>query len=310
MKHLKTYKVFESVDEIKSTIGDILRDNVSDRDIPLKIEVKKDVEFTSFLPNSDLHFKILKIKIGDEFFDESVSDCNININKLKEDILIVKKYLEEEGYIYKSCSYYEKEGDVVVHTGEDILKLDILGTCYLQIIFKMKIIDESIKVPIEIGDTILGGRFKNKKTLVKKIGKNKKGDITINDKPLLKYRILKESQEDFEYYFKHLEDDGFSIQGMNNIFSPYVRIFKPLIGSAYKFENCKPFYWNEISGEIYRYIDNLDDLIQEGKVKEYLITYIVQKNDHFDREFLNKEQILDLDLNFKLFSITISTFRN
>lgn len=51
---------------------------------------------------------------------------------------------------------------------------------------------EDIKVPIEVGDTILGGRFKNKKTIVKKIGKNKKGDITVNDKPLLKYRIVKE----------------------------------------------------------------------------------------------------------------------
>ena len=51
---------------------------------------------------------------------------------------------------------------------------------------------EDIKVPIEVGDTILGGRFKNKKVKVKKIGKNKKGDITINDKPLLKYRIIKQ----------------------------------------------------------------------------------------------------------------------
>jgi hypothetical protein len=51
---------------------------------------------------------------------------------------------------------------------------------------------EDIKIPIEIGDTVLGGRFKNKKTIVKKIGKNKKGDITINDKPLLKYRIVKD----------------------------------------------------------------------------------------------------------------------
>ena len=40
---------------------------------------------------------------------------------------------------------------------------------------------EDIKVPIEVGDTVLGGRFKNKKTIVKKIGKNKKGDITISD---------------------------------------------------------------------------------------------------------------------------------
>lgn len=51
---------------------------------------------------------------------------------------------------------------------------------------------EKITIDIKIGDTILGGRFKNKKILVKKIGKNAKGDITINDKPLLKFRIIKE----------------------------------------------------------------------------------------------------------------------
>lgn len=58
----------------------------------------------------------------------------------------------------------------------------------------LKRFNEVIKVPIKVGDIILGGRFKNKKVLVKKIGKNDKGDITINDKPLLKYRILKESK--------------------------------------------------------------------------------------------------------------------
>ena len=47
-----------------------------------------------------------------------------------------------------------------------------------------------IEVPIKVGDTVLGGRFKNKKIVIKKIGKNKKGDITINDKPLLKFRII------------------------------------------------------------------------------------------------------------------------
>ena len=49
---------------------------------------------------------------------------------------------------------------------------------------------EDIKVPIKIGDVVLGGKFKNKKITVKSIGKNEKGDITINGKPLLKYRIL------------------------------------------------------------------------------------------------------------------------
>jgi hypothetical protein len=51
---------------------------------------------------------------------------------------------------------------------------------------------EKIILDIEKGDILYGGRFKNKKIKVKKIGKNKKGDITINDKPLLKYRIVKE----------------------------------------------------------------------------------------------------------------------
>jgi hypothetical protein len=58
----------------------------------------------------------------------------------------------------------------------------------------LKTYEEVINIPIEIGDTILGGRFKNKKTVVKKIGKNAKGDITVNGKPLLKYRLINRSE--------------------------------------------------------------------------------------------------------------------
>jgi len=45
--------------------------------------------------------------------------------------------------------------------------------------------NEDIKIPISVGDTILGGKFKNKRIVVKSIGKNEKGDITINGRPLL-----------------------------------------------------------------------------------------------------------------------------
>jgi hypothetical protein len=45
-------------------------------------------------------------------------------------------------------------------------------------------------IPINIGDVILGGKFKNKKIVVKEIGRNEKGDITINGRPLLKFRIM------------------------------------------------------------------------------------------------------------------------
>ena len=50
---------------------------------------------------------------------------------------------------------------------------------------------EDITIPINVGDEILGGKFKNKKVKVKEIGENEKGDITINGKPLLRFRIPK-----------------------------------------------------------------------------------------------------------------------
>ena len=53
-------------------------------------------------------------------------------------------------------------------------------------------LSEMIKLDIKVGDTLLGGKFKNKKVVVKTIGQNEKGDITINGKPLLRFRILKE----------------------------------------------------------------------------------------------------------------------
>jgi hypothetical protein len=62
---------------------------------------------------------------------------------------------------------------------------------------------EMIKLDIKVGDTIMGGKFKNKKIVVKTIGKNNKGDITINGKPLLRFRIIKEStSNDIEKKYK------------------------------------------------------------------------------------------------------------
>jgi mannose-6-phosphate isomerase-like protein (cupin superfamily) len=56
-----------------------------------------------------------------------------------------------------------------------------------------KKVDEDITIPLNVGDTILGGKFKNKKIVVKDIGKNEKGEITVNGKPLLKYRLIDEA---------------------------------------------------------------------------------------------------------------------
>jgi hypothetical protein len=50
-------------------------------------------------------------------------------------------------------------------------------------------VKNGIFIPIEIGDTILTGRFKNKKNIVKTIGKDEHGMPTINGKRVVNFRI-------------------------------------------------------------------------------------------------------------------------
>tara|TARA_B100001939_G_scaffold8799_1_gene8008 strand:- start:1438 stop:4947 length:3510 start_codon:yes stop_codon:yes gene_type:complete len=54
---------------------------------------------------------------------------------------------------------------------------------------------EMIKLPVKVGDTILMGRFKNKKVVVKSIGKDEHGMPTINGKKVVTFRLMKEGFE-------------------------------------------------------------------------------------------------------------------
>ena len=51
-------------------------------------------------------------------------------------------------------------------------------------------LDENVDLPIEIGDTVKMGKFKNKKVVIKKIDWNEKGDLLINGRPALKFRLM------------------------------------------------------------------------------------------------------------------------
>ena len=46
-------------------------------------------------------------------------------------------------------------------------------------------------IPIEVGDTIMVGRFRNKPVKVKEVGIDKLGQPTVNGSPILKFRIPK-----------------------------------------------------------------------------------------------------------------------
>jgi len=53
-------------------------------------------------------------------------------------------------------------------------------------------LNEAITLPVSVGDTILTGRFKNKKVVVKSIGKDEHGMPTINGKKVVTFRLMKE----------------------------------------------------------------------------------------------------------------------
>ena len=48
-----------------------------------------------------------------------------------------------------------------------------------------------IKIDIGVGDTVLMGKFKNKKVVVKSIGKDEYGMPTINGRSIVKFRPTK-----------------------------------------------------------------------------------------------------------------------
>jgi hypothetical protein len=50
-----------------------------------------------------------------------------------------------------------------------------------------KLLREAITIDIKVGDTLMGGKFYNKPTVVKTIEKDDKGGYLINNKPLLNF---------------------------------------------------------------------------------------------------------------------------
>ena len=135
-----------------------------------------------------------KLNAGEIFFltnDYDTAEMYANIrgqqNETQGEVFIIKVKPED-------VSWNTGSGEIEFDSGGDIV--DLGDGTYKLYPFQ----NENIDVPINIGDTVLGGKFKNKKIVVKDIGKNEKGDITINDKPLLRVRPIK--SEDVIQIFK------------------------------------------------------------------------------------------------------------
>lgn len=169
--------------------------------------------------------------------------------------------------------------------------------------------NEDIKIPINVGDTILGGRFKNKKIVVKKIGKNKKGDITVNDKPLLKYRILKENLtiDDIEERLIFLKDDGYFVRVKNGetIGSNHISIG---IFKGQSSEGWREPYVSEME------VINIDDVksdliplltIYEDNLSHLQLTFNEKGDIGYKTLHLTLDEFIDYESNREVIKVTV-----
>tara|TARA_Y100000310_G_C20562900_1_gene753949 strand:- start:505 stop:684 length:180 start_codon:yes stop_codon:yes gene_type:complete len=51
---------------------------------------------------------------------------------------------------------------------------------------------EAVSIPIKVGDTILTGKFKNKKTVIKTITHDEYGGLVINGRKATTFRLVKD----------------------------------------------------------------------------------------------------------------------
>jgi len=70
-----------------------------------------------------------------------------------------------------------------------------------------RIISEALALDLEVGDVILTGKFKNKRTIVKDIGTDDMGQPTINGQKALSFRIEKLMPKS-KWSKKSLEEEG------------------------------------------------------------------------------------------------------
>src|SRR6056300_1049696 len=127
-----------------------------------------------------------------ELYKDKVKGIANRFNSPKDmkPLIISKDNHIIDGHHRWGAAIYKWGEDVKIPVHRINLKVDNAIKLYKHI---ADTINEGITIPIEIGDTVLGGKFKNKRIVVKSIDKNEKGDITINGKPLLKFRLVNEA---------------------------------------------------------------------------------------------------------------------
>jgi predicted ATPase len=103
-------------------------------------------------------------------------------------------------------------------------------------------------------------------------------------------RFNESLESDVEDYLEHLKDDGFSIEVSDDFF----RIYKPISGSVYKYDNLKEFSYNTISDDIKRFINLIDGSYSINYI--YVIKYLSNLQRLFPGNKIGNTRVIVSDI--------------
>ena len=166
-------------------------------------------------------------------------------------------------------------------------------------------LNEMIKLDIKVGDTLMGGKFKNKKIVVKTIGKNDKGDITINGKPLLRFRLLKEdisTEKSINLFKKWLYNNFDEISFLETSTydgHPLIKIYYTTDSDAV---NHDVWLAGEISDEWNKITGGQIPVIPRWKFSGYNAKIVIDTEEYVDdEEVINEGISIPIDKRVELF---------
>jgi hypothetical protein len=124
MKHIKTYKLFESsnINDIRNDINDILLE-LKDDDDTIRVVIQE-------LPHNTNRLSI-EIYYNEDIYDINQKDMILDTNKYKDELLRLNDYLEMNGYEFSTYNYPGVSNDEITNDFNKIFEIKPINSITL-----------------------------------------------------------------------------------------------------------------------------------------------------------------------------------
>jgi hypothetical protein len=192
MKHLKKINEWKKDSPENRTIDEENINEINDlfldlKDLGCELNIDEVSEFIEesyqisyYLGNTSLGFSV-DTKNYEHSLETEIQKNKENLQRLNDYINLSHEFIRRLKNASYQIAYFNTGHDYIRGFESPVIKTSIRLT-------KKELYNEKIVVPVEVGDTIYMGRFKNKKTIIKEIGEDETGMPTINKKKVVTFR--------------------------------------------------------------------------------------------------------------------------